>query len=212
MALFLYVKGRATMTTLDRLPVVIPANNVPGPKQGWWTYEDYAALPDDGKRYEIVDGVLYMSPAPNIIHQRIVGRIFRYLSTYVEDAGLGLVLSAPTDVKLSPMDVFQPDVFIILNENREKIKEKYILGAPDLVVEVASPSTSGFDRREKQDVYAHAGVQEYWVVNPDAHTVEVLVLEAGKYVSLSIFRGKAILPSRVMPEFPVAVEQFFPEA
>src|SRR5438876_8021017 len=99
-------------TTSDRLPVVTPADWVPGAKQGWWTYSDYAALPVDGKRYEIVDGVLYMSPSPSIIHQRIAGRIFRYLATYVEDAGLGLVLDAPTDVELSPIDVFQPDVLV----------------------------------------------------------------------------------------------------
>ena len=197
-------------TTSDRLPVVTPADWVPGPKQGWWTYSDYAALPDDGKQYEIVDGVLYMSPSPSIIHQRIAGRIFRYLATYVEDAGLGLVLDAPTDVELSPIDVFQPGVLVVLNAGLEKVQELKVVGAPDLVVEVASPSTGTHDKRKKYDVYARAAVPEYWIVDPGSRTVEVLVLKAGTYHSLGIFRGQATLPSQVVPNLPVRVEQFFP--
>jgi Uma2 family endonuclease len=207
-----YTKGRADMTTTDKLPVVTPADWVPGPKQGWWTYNDYATLPNDGKRYEIVEGVLYMSPSPNIIHQRIAGRIFRYLATYIEDAGLGLVLDAPTDVELSPIDVFQPDVLVVLNAGLEKVQELKVVGAPDLVVEVASPSTSTQDRNKKYRVYAKAGVMEYWIVDPGTQTVELLVLEAGEYRSLGIFRGQAKLPSQVVPNLPVRVEQFFPKA
>lgn len=207
-----YTKGRADMTTADKLTVVTPADWVPGPKQGWWTYNDYAALPSDGKRYEIVEGVLYMSPSPNIIHQRIAGRIFRYLATYIEDAGLGLVLDAPTDVELSPIDVLQPDVLVVLNAGLEKVQELKVVGAPDLVVEVASPSTSTQDRNKKYRVYAKAGVMEYWIVDPGTQTVEVLVLEAGEYRSLGIFRGQATLPSQVVPNLPVRVEQFFPRA
>ncbi len=75
------------MTPADKLPVTSPANWIHGPQQGWWTYDDYAALPDDGNRYEIVEGVLYMSPAPSIDHQKIVGRIFYYLFTYIELEG-----------------------------------------------------------------------------------------------------------------------------
>lgn len=200
------------MTTTDKLTVVTPADWVPGPKQGWWTYNDYSALPNDGKRYEIVEGVLYMSPSPSIIHQRIAGRIFRYLATYIEDTGLGLVLDAPTDVELSPIDVFQPDVLVVLNAGLEKVQELKVVGAPDLVVEVASPSTSIQDRNKKYRVYAKAGVMEYWIVDPGTKTVELLVLEAGEYRSLGIFRGQAKLPSQVVPNLPVRVEQLFPRA
>jgi Uma2 family endonuclease len=204
-------KGRADMTTTsDRLAVVTPADWVPGSRQGEWTYGHYAALPDDGKRYEIVNGVLYMSPSPSIPHQRISGRIFRYLSAYVEDAGLGLVLEAPTDVILSPNNVFQPDVFVVLNTGLEKIKDLYVAGAPDLVVEVSSPSTAIHDRNKKYYAYSRAGVTEYWIVDPGTRSVEVLTLEGGEYLSLGVFRGQATLPSKIVPAFSVHVEQFFP--
>ncbi len=197
------------MTTIDKQSVVTPADWVPGPEQGQWTYDHYAALPDDGKRYEIVDGVLYMAPAPNGAHQDAVLEIASYLRTHVKLGGLGLVRVAPFTVRLSHRDVFQPDVLVVLNSHRERIKDDCILGAPDLVVEVASPKTSGYDRREKQDAYARGGIPEYWVVNAEAHTVEVLVLEAGKYVSLGVFKGKTTLPSLVLPDLPVHVEKFF---
>lgn len=138
-----------------------------------------------------------------IEHQRIAGRFYYYLFTYVELAGLGLVLEAPTDV-------FQPSVLVILNARLEIIKELQVVGAPDLVVEVASPGTSTQDRNKKYRVYAKAGVTEYWIVDPGTCTVEVLVLAAGEYRSPGIFRGKATLPSQVVPNLPVCVEQFFP--
>ena|ERR1700730_11738424 len=205
------MKGMVDMAmTSDRLPAVVPADNVPGPRQGHWTFNDYAALPDDGKRYEIVDGVLYMSPSPSGSHQRIVGRFHYYLLTYVEFIGSGLVFQAPFDVQLAPERVFQPDVFVLLNSSLDKYTEGCIIGAPDLVIEVASPGTAIFDRHEKLEAYARSGVPEYWIAEPGTKTIEVLALHAGRYRSLGIFRGQASLPSRVAPEIAeVPVEQFF---
>jgi Uma2 family endonuclease len=199
------------MTTIERLSVVTPADWVPGPEQGQWTYKDYAAIPDDRHRYEVVNGVLYMAPAPNMGHQSAVGRIFYYLVTHVDFAGFGRVYQAPTDVELSPGDVVQPDVFVVLNIHLDRITPSHMVGAPDLVVEVASPSTARHDLREKQDAYARAGVQEYWVVDPEARIVEILVLERDVYRSLGHFRGRDIVPSRVIPHMLVKVEQFFVE-
>lgn len=175
--------------------MVTAADNVPGPGQGRWTYKDYAALPDDGRRYEIVDGVLYMAPSPNRWQQKASGRLFRYLSAHIEDAGLGEVYEAPFDVELAPKVVVQPDVIVVLNASLGKITDSRIIGAPDLVVEVSSPGTVGYDRDKKQSAYARAGVQEYWIADPWSHTVEVFVLEAGAYRSLGVFEGKATLPS-----------------
>jgi len=197
------------MITNDEVSVVIPADWVAGPPQGFWTYDDYAALPDDGLRYEIVNGVLVMAPAPSPEHQDIVGMIHYYLLTHVKLAGLGRVFTAPLDVHLGPKNVFQPDVVVLLNEHLDRVAAKKIVGAPDLVVEVASPSTAAIDRIAKYDVYARAGVPEYWIVKPRSQTVEVLVLEHGDYRSLGIFGGQAMLPSRIVPDFPVRVEQFF---
>ena len=201
-----------TITTKDLedvLPVVTPANWIAGPSQGHWTYDDYAKIPEDGNRYEIIDGVLYMTPSPNFYHQKANVLITSYLVTHIKHKKLGEVLAAPFDVKLPFGDTVQPDVLVILNEHKERITPAKLEGAPDLVVEVASPSTAGYDRRQKQDAYARAAVPEYWIVNPEAQAVEVLVLEQDAYRSLGVFRGKALLPSQVIAKFPVKVEQFF---
>lgn len=197
------------MTTSERLSVATPADWVPGPEQGRWTYDEYAALPDDGHRYEIVNGVLIMAPAPSPEHQDIVGMIFHYLLVHIKFAGLGRVFQAPIDVELSPKNIFQPDVVVILNEHLDRVQAKRIVGAPNLAIEVASPSTALYDRLAKYDRYAEAGVQEYWIVNTETKTVQVLVLEHGEYRSLGIFRGEQMLPSRIAPDLPVGVERFF---
>ena len=206
--LLLSEKQANLTTTSDKLPMIILADEVPGPKQGHWTYSDYAAL-NDGQRYEIVNGVLLMTPAPSWPHQEIVGEFFAYLRTHIRTAGLGGVFTAPIDVELSPKDVFQPDVVVLLKASREKLKERHIVGAPDLVVEVASPSTAIIDRLNKYDAYARAGVPEYWIANPQTRSVEVMVLDNGEYHSSGVYRGQDMLPSRVVPGLPVHVEQFF---
>jgi Uma2 family endonuclease len=175
--------------------VVIPADWVPGPRQGEWTYEDYMKLPNDGQRYEILNGVLLLMPSPKDSHQNAAGWIYHYLMLHVKLAGLGKVRMAPLDVKLGRKNVFQPDVLVVLNEHLERLTEDGVIGAPDLTVEVLSPSFA----------------LEDWIVNPERRTVEVFTLEGREYRSLGIFSGKDTLPSRVVPNFPVHVEQFFEE-
>jgi Uma2 family endonuclease len=188
---------------------MIPANWVSGPKQGQWTYQDYAAIPEDGHRYEVVRGVLYMAPAPSMDHQASVTRFVYFLMEHVEFKGLGRVFVAPADVELSPCDIVQPDVFVVLNAHLDYITSSRLIGSPDLVVEVASPGTARHDLNEKLKAYARAGVPEYWIVNPDARTIEVLKLEGSAFYSLGLFSGSAMLPSLVAPDLPVKVEQFF---
>jgi len=197
-----------TSVPLDILPVVTVAAPLIGPPQGRWTYADYAALPDDGNRYEIIAGVLYMTPAPGIGHQSVSARMVTFLVTHVEFAGLGRVFAAPVDVELTPDTVVQPDIVVVLSANLDRITPSRIIGAPDLVVEILSPGTAGYDRREKQDAYARAGVGEYWIVDPGAQTVELLTLEQGGYRSHGVFRGQARLPSSVVT-LPVPIERFF---
>ena len=198
-----------------------PADDVPGPPQGCWTARDHATLPDDGHRYEIINGVLYMTPAPGTAHQASNTLIATYLTMYVQFPGRGRGFAAPCDVQLAEDRVVQPDVLVVLNERRDIITPERIVGAPDLVVEIASQRTASYDRSEKQQGYALAGVPEYWIADPHAHTAEVLVLETASgengagddegaaYRSLGVFRGSETLPSRVVPDFPVRVEQFF---
>ncbi len=197
------------ITPKEELSVVTPADWVPGPAQGSWTYDAYAALPDDGQHYEIVNGVLLMTPAPTPEHQDIVGEIYACLRTHVKLAGLGRVFMGPIDVVLGPKNVFQPDVLVVLNAHLDRIQAKKIAGAPDLVVEVASQSTAAIDRVTKFDVYARAGVAEYWMVKPETHEVEVFALEDREYRSLGKFSGQQTLSTHIVPGLLIRVEQFF---
>ena len=104
------------MTPSERLPVAAPADWVPGPRQGQWTYNDYAALTAEGQHYEIVDGVLYMTPSPSWSHQEIVFQIASHVQAYLRNGDLGGIFVAPIDVELSPDRVFQPDVVVLLNK------------------------------------------------------------------------------------------------
>ena len=203
------MKGEADMTTHESVPMVMLADDVPGPKQGEWTYNDYVTFTSDGEWYEIVNGVLVKAPSPDIPHQSAVARFTYYLLAHVEFAGLGKMVPAPADVVLSPNNVYQPDVLVVLNAHLDRVQEKRVVGAPDLVIELGSPSTALYDRLMKYDIYARFGVPEYWIAKAASRTIEVLVLEEGTYRSLGVFHGQDRLPSRIVPELPVAVDQFF---
>lgn len=197
------------MTTMARFPTVIRADWVPGPPQGQWTYADYAAIPDDGNRYEVLKGVLYMSPAPTPPHQRVSVRLTVFLFQFVEAAGYGQVFHAPTDVELGPGDIVQPDEFVLLNANIGQVGDKRVFGAPDLVIEILSPSTMYHDLHGKLDAYERAGVPECWIVNPGERTVELFVLENGMYRSMGAFQGDDVLPTQIVPDWSVPVGQLF---
>ncbi len=196
-------------TNLNKLDTVTPADWVRGPQQGDWTYDAYAALTEDGECYEIVQGVLVMSPSPEDIHQDVTGEIFAYLREQIKLKRLGRVLIAPFDVVLSPQNVFQPDVLVVLNEHLERVQRKGVMGAPDLVVEVISPSSKLYDRVNKHTAYEQAGIPEYWLVRPLEQSIELFVLEGGKYHSLGIFKGEQTVPSRIVPQMTTPVAHFF---
>ena len=136
------------------------------------TYEDYRATADD-KRYELLNGDLMMVPAPNIKHQSILIRLGRELSRFTEENGLGEVYVAPVDVVLSDTDVVQPDVLFISRAREHTITDENVRGAPDLVIEILSPSTADRDVGYKHDLYGRHGVLEYWIVDPTAESVAV---------------------------------------
>ena len=145
------------------------------------TYDDYLLIPDDGLRHEIIDGEHYVTPAPDLYHQKVSRRIQFQLYTQIELRDLGEVLNAPADVQLSEVDVLQPDLLIVLAERSEIMVPSRVRGAPDLVVEILSPSTAKRDRALKRARYEAFGVREYWIVDPRARCVEQLVLEQGHY-------------------------------
>ena len=143
------------------------------------TYEDYANMPDD-EQYELIDGELIMAAAPNEPHQEFSMRLGWQFIPAVE-RGLGWAYHAPTDVVLSDHDVVQPDLLFVLKENAHIITEANVQGAPDLVVEILSPSTSRRDWNEKRDLYAKYGVGELWIADPDERVVWVMTLRDGEY-------------------------------
>ena len=148
------------------------------------TYADYVGFPDDLQRHEIIDGDHYVTPSPLSYHQLVSGDLFGSLYRQIREAGLGKVISAPMDVLLSRVDIVQPDIVVILESNASIITEKNIQGAPDLVVEILSPSTSARDRTLKKALYERVGVRKYWIVDLEKKRIEQFVLNAeGKYDS-----------------------------
>jgi Uma2 family endonuclease len=180
------------------------------PEQGQWTYEDWLRLPDDGFRYEVLNGELYMTPPPTVTHQTAIGNLYVALHNFVKEHGLGRVWAAPCGVRLPGQPVpVQPDIFFVSTARRDIVGEEYVEGAPDLVVEVLSPSNWLYDRREKFQAYLAAGVPEYWIVDYRAHTVEVFVREEGVYALLDKFAAGDVAHSRVIAGFQAAVDDIF---
>jgi len=180
------------------------------PEQGQWTYEDWLQLPDDGYLYEVIDGVLHMNPPPRTQHQRIAARIVDHLMAFLRSQPVGQVLFAPVGVRLSNQPVpIQPDILFIRKERLDIIGEDYVEGAPDLVMEILSPSNWLYDRREKKQVYQEGGVAEYWIVDPRTKNIEVYQLEGGAYLLIGQYGAGETAPSPGIAGFEVVVDEIF---
>lgn len=173
-----------------------------------FTYEDYVLLPED-RRYEIVDGELLLTPAPTPYHQTVAKRLGFLLDAHVQGMHLGEVFIAPCDVVLSRFDVLQPDIFFVSAERMSIIGEKYISEAPDLVVEVLSPSTADRDRVAKARQYAKFGVREMWIADPKAHTIEVLVNSSEGFRRETVYAGADVLRSPIIPALEIPLGRVF---
>lgn len=141
-----------------------------------WTYEEYARLPDDGNRYEVIGGELYVTPTPRSLHQKVVVRLSQVLETFTVENGLGEVFG-PLSLVLGPNDFLQPDLLFVRKERIGIVKDDKALAAPDLVIEILSPATALRDRGLKRERYAHFGVPEYWIVDADARKIEIYRLK-----------------------------------
>ncbi len=146
-----------------------------------FTYEDLQHIPPDRNHCEIVDGELFVTPAPNILHQTIVGNLFAELQQHVRKHRLGRVFVAPCDVVLSSAIVLEPDIIFVSQSRLHIVSEKNLSGPPDLVVEVLSESTAQLDREIKPKQYALYGLSEFWRIEPSAKTVEIFRLKEGEY-------------------------------
>ena len=176
------------------------------------TYEDYAVIPEDGRRHEILDGVHVVSPAPKSKHQRVVLEVAYSLRAYAKPRGLGTVYVAPFDVLLTDYDIVQPDVVFVSDERRLIVNESNCAGAPDLVAEVVSASTRRRDLVDKRKLYEAAGVREYWIVDPEIDTVQVFrLVDEGRFErveELSAERGD-MLTSPLLEGWRVPLEDLF---
>src|SRR5437773_824258 len=144
-----------------------------------FTHADLLLMPDDGKRREIVDGDLLVTPSPTLGHQEILARIFLAFLKYLEAHPIGKVFCAQLDVILSPFDVLEPDLLFVLNEHRSILRD-WVRGAPDLVIEILSAATAAHDRGPKLKAYARSGVTEYWIVDPEQRVVEIYRARPGR--------------------------------
>lgn len=180
------------------------------PRQGEWTYEHWLQFPDDGWKYEIIDGVLYMSPPPTITHQDVAGELFFHMRGFVRTNKLGTVLTAPCGVRLPMQPVpVEPDILFIRRERRQMLGNRYVEGAPDLVVEVLSRSNADYDRTIKYQQYERAGVLEHWIINYWDETVAVYHLVEQQYQLTGTFRRGETAVSQVMTGFQIAVADLF---
>ena len=172
-----------------------------------FTYRDYLLLPEQDRR-ELIDGELYVVPAPSFNHQDVSANLGMILREFVKSKGIGVVLWAPFDVVLSDENVVQPDILYVSNENREIITEANVSGPPDLVVEVLSPSTADRDKELKLRLYSRFGVREYWIVDPVSKSVQVLALgDEGRNAVLTYHSGS--VSSAVLPDLSIEVADIF---
>lgn len=151
--------------------------------------EVWEALPE-GTLCQLINNQLIMSPAPQNIHQVVVGEIYVEISLFLRKNKIGEVRIAPFDVHFSKENILQPDILFIKNENLFKIKEKGLEGSPALVVEILSPSTSQIDYEDKKSVYERFGVTEYFIVDPNSKSVDSYFLKNGEYEEQKNLTGK----------------------
>ena len=173
------------------------------------SFEEFRQLPSDGKRYELVRGEVRVTPAPATRHQALVQNLSGNLWPFVIKNKLGEVWTAPLDVRLGEDTALQPDLIFISNARAGIIQADWIAGAPDLVVEVLSPSTTAHDRATKLPIYAESGVAEVWLIDPQAKTLEVLKLGGKKYYVDATLVGDQVLASNLFPGWQLPLTDLF---
>jgi Uma2 family endonuclease len=164
------------------------------------TYEDYAALPNDGRRYEIHDGELSVTPTPTFRHQQVLTRLVHMLYVHVSANDLGEVVASPITVVLADTTIVEPDIVFIARDRMSIVSARGTIdGAPTLAIEILSPSTARNDRGTKRQLFERYGVPYYWIVDHDARTIDVHRAVGGAYGAPVRFGGDALAD---LPPFP----------
>jgi Uma2 family endonuclease len=173
------------------------------------TAEDYRVMPETGPRYQLIEGQLHISPAPNRYHQDISRNIEMIIVNFLQVHPLGKVYDAPFDVYLSEHDVFQPDIIFVANERRSILTEAGAKGAPNLVIEILSPGTARLDKIPKRQIYAATGVQELWLVEPETKSIEVYRLGTDSQKPAAVYQEQDSFQSICLPGLTFAGAEIF---
>jgi Uma2 family endonuclease len=173
------------------------------------TAAEYRALPETGRPCQLIEGDLYMAPAPNRFHQDISRNIELRIAIYLETHPIGILYDAPFDVYLNNENVFQPDLVFIARENYRVLTDAGVEGAPDLVIEILSARTAQLDRHAKRRVYAEAGVKELWLVDPEAMNVTVFLLQHHATQAAAVYHMTDRFSSNFLPGLVFEVAGFF---
>ena len=178
------------------------------PQKEVYTYEDYAKLPE-GAPYQLVGGRLVVTPAPSTHHQDISMRLSVKLAGLVMERDLGKVFCAPIDVYFEETETYQPDIIFISKQRLHIIEPERVKGAPDLVVEILSPTSAYYDLRKKLKIYEKHGVREYWIVDPEGKNIIIYENRAGKFVLAQEVEEKGKVESKVIPGFELEAESIW---
>lgn len=173
------------------------------------TYDDFVHFPDDGMRHELIDGEHYVTPSPNLKHQRILGNLYQQIRNHLDAHPIGEAFLSPFDVVFTDFDVVEPDLLYMSRDRAATIlTEKHVRGAPELVVEIGSPGTRTRDETIKRRLYERAGVSEYWFVDPDVDVVRVYRPEDGRFGKATELTRESgdVLTTSLLPglEMPLA--------
>ncbi len=176
------------------------------------TYDDFLLFPDDGKRHELIDGEHYVTPSPNMKHQRVSGNLHFLIRGWLEHHPIGKVFYAPFDVVFSRFDVVEPDLLYLSHARAtEALTAANVQGVPELVIEIGSPSTRKRDETIKRRLYERTGVSEYWVVDPELDVIRVYRRDAGGFtrpVELPL-EAKEVLTTALLPGLELPLERIF---
>jgi len=188
----------------------LPAREMEIPQKEVYTYADYAILPE-GAPYQLIGGKLVMTPAPTTYHQIICMRLEGKILNFITERDLGLVLFAPVDVYFEEQETYQPDIIFIVKERLPIIEHARINGAPDLVVEILSPSTAYYDLKKKARIYARHGVREYWIIDPEDKSIEIHVGQKEKFGLNQRIEENGKIKSLVLDGLEIEVRDIFAE-
>ena len=175
------------------------------------TYADFLRFPDDGRRHELIDGVHYVSPSPEFRHQQLLVRMTLALGNYLDAMPIGIVVCAPMDCVLTMFDIVEPDLLVVLDDQKKIITKKNIRGMPALAIEILSDSTRAIDEETKRALYERAGAREYWIIDGEANCLTVYRRGGKHFDKPSMQRASehGVLTTPLLPGFSLSLDRFF---